>query len=333
MKLLRNTEVLRGIMLYAALSSAAVLIAFSMDVRFGSFTACLCLLFIAVHVFITWKRYRKINNLAAEIDGILHGDSLISLSTFDEGELALLQSEIYKMTVCLREQRQNLISDKVYLADSIADISHQIRTPLTSINILVQLLSKPELDDERRCQLCLELRQMLSRIDWLITSLLKISKLDAGTIAFNTEEIPLKELIEKSCAPLLVSIDLREQTLNINASGNFSGDILWSCEAIGNIVKNCIEHTPSGGAISVTAEENPLFSEICVCDNGSGISAEDLPHIFERFYKGKNSGSNSFGIGLNLARMIIQNQNGTVKAENLPSGGAKFVIKFYKEVV
>lgn len=333
MKLMRNTEVFKSILFYAAISFAAVLYAFSLDIRFGCFTAFLCLLFIAVHLFITRKRYRKINDLAAEIDSILHGDSHISLSTFDEGELALLRSEIYKMTVCLREQRQNLISDKVYLADSIADISHQIRTPLTSINILVQLLSKPKLDDEQRCRLCMELRQMLSRIDWLITSLLKISKLDAGTIAFNNEEISLEALIKKSCAPLLVPIDLREQTLNINASGNFSGDISWSCEAIGNIIKNCIEHTPNGGAISVTAEENPLFSEICVCDNGSGISAEDLPHIFERFYKGENSDSNSFGIGLNLSRMIIQKQNGTVKAENLPNGGAKFVIRFYKEVI
>ena len=333
MKLLRNTEVLKGISVYIIISVIAVSKAFSMGSNFGAFTAALCLLFIIIHIFTTWKRYRKINDLAADIDSILHGDNHIELNSYDEGELALLQSEIYKMTVCLREQGQKLISDKVYLADSIADISHQIRTPLTSINLLVQLLSKPNLDEERRCQLCLELRQMLSRIDWLITSLLKISKLDAGTIIFNREKFTLEELINKSCAPLLVSIDLRGQTLNINASGNFIGDISWSCEAIGNIVKNCIEHTPEGGMISVTAEENPLFSEICVCDNGSGISADDLPHIFERFYKGKDSDDNSFGIGLNLARMIITNQNGTIKAENQLSGGAKFVVRFYKEVV
>lgn len=333
MKLLRNTEVLKGISAYIAVSFLIISKAFYMGASFGSFTAVICLIFIIIHIFITWKRYRKINELAADIDNILHGDNHISLNSCYEGELALLQSEIYKMTVCLREQRQKLIDDKVYLADSIADISHQIRTPLTSINLLVQLLSKPELDDERRCRLCLELRQMLSRIDWLITSLLKISKLDAGTIAFNSEKFTLEELINKSCAPLLISLDLRCQTLNINASGNFYGDISWSCEAISNIVKNCIEHTPNGGTISVTAEENPLFSEICVCDNGSGISADDLPHIFERFYKGKDSDDNSFGIGLNLARMIITNQNGTVKAYNLPSGGAKFVVRFYKEIV
>lgn len=333
MKLLRNAEVLRGILIFAAVSAAAVIYYFYADVSSGIFISVLCLVFIVIHIFITWRRYRRIRSLASDIDSILHGNDHILRSSYDEGELAVLECEIYKMIVCLREQRQRLMNDKVYLADSIADISHQIRTPLTSINILVQLLSKPELNDDRRCRLCFELRQMLSRIDWLITSLLKISRLDAGTITFNKEEIRLEDLIEKSCAPLLVSIDLRGQNLDINASGNFTGDISWSCEAISNIVKNCIEHTPTGGTISITAEENPLFSEICICDNGNGISSEDLPHIFERFYKGRDSDENSFGIGLNLARMIITNQNGTIKAENRHSGGARFVIRFYKEIV
>lgn len=333
MKLLRNTEVLRGILFLAAVSAAAVIYSFYADAGSVIFISVLCLAFIVIHIFITWKRYRRISSLASDIDSILHGNDHIMRSSYDEGELAVLECEIYKMIVCLREQRQRLMNDKIYLADSIADISHQIRTPLTSINIIVQLLSKPGLDDDRRFRLCFELRQLLSRIDWLITSLLKISKLDAGTIAFNREKISLLELIEKSCAPLLVSIDLREQTLDIKASGNVSGDIAWNCEAIGNIVKNCTEHTPAGGTISITAEENPLFSEICICDNGSGIAEDDLPHIFERFYKGENSDESSFGIGLNLARMIITNQNGTVKAENRLSGGAKFIIRFYKEII
>ncbi len=127
MKLLRNTEVLKGISVYIIISVIAVSKAFSMGANFGAFTAALCLLFIIIHIFTTWKRYRKINDLAADIDGILHGDNHIALNSYDEGELALLQSEIYKMTVCLREQSQKLINDKVYLADSIADISHQIR--------------------------------------------------------------------------------------------------------------------------------------------------------------------------------------------------------------
>lgn len=333
MKLLRNSEVLKGILLLAAVSAAAVIYCFYTNIGSVIFISALCLAFIVIHTFITWKRYRRISSLASDIDSILHGNDHIMRSSYDEGELAVLECEIYKMIVCLREQRQRLMNDKIYLADSIADISHQIRTPLTSINIIVQLLSKPGLDDDRRCRLCFELRQLLSRIDWLINSLLKISKLDAGTITFNREKISLTELIERSCAPLLVSLELREQTLDIKASGNVLGDIAWNCEAIGNIVKNCTEHTPAGGTISITAEENPLFSEICICDNGSGIAEDDLPHIFERFYKGGNSDESSFGIGLNLARMIITNQNGTVKAENRQSGGAKFIIRFYKEII
>lgn len=333
MKLLRNSEVLKGILFLAAVSAAAVIYCFYTNIGSVIFISALCLAFIVIHTFITWKRYRRISSLASDIDSILHGNDHIMRSSYDEGELAVLECEIYKMIVCLREQRQRLMNDKIYLADSIADISHQIRTPLTSINIIVQLLSKPGLDDDRRCRLCFELRQLLSRIDWLINSLLKISKLDAGTITFNREKISLTELIERSCAPLLVSLELREQTLDIKASGNVLGDIAWNCEAIGNIVKNCTEHTPAGGTISITAEENPLFSEICICDNGSGIAEDDLPHIFERFYKGSNSDESSFGIGLNLARMIITNQNGTVKAENRQSGGAKFIIRFYKEII
>lgn len=333
MKLMRNNEVFHGIIIMAAVSVGAVAAAFRTDVRFGKFTAVLCLIMIFLHIFTTWRRYCRINALAADIDKILHGNDTLSLDSFEEGELAVLQSEICKMTVCLREQRQRLIGDKMYLADSIADISHQIRTPLTSINILVHLLSQSDISSDRRYQLCFELKQMLSRIDWLITSLLKISRLDAGTIAFNPETITLEELIRKSCEPLLVSVELHGQHLDIKASGNFYGDVSWSCEAIGNIIKNCTEHTPEGGTISVWGEENPLFSEICICDTGCGISKKDLPHIFERFYKGSDSDGGSFGIGLNLARMIITGQNGTVKAENRTSGGAKFVIRFYKKTV
>lgn len=334
MHLLRNNEVLRGTLLMtAAAIAAAVIIAVRTDLKTGLFTAAACAMMIFLHLLTTWLRYRRIRSLAADIDKILHGNDAVSLDSYDEGELALLQCEICKMTVCLREQRQRLLSDKIYLADSIADISHQIRTPLTSINILVQLLSKPDITSERRSQICFELRQMLSRIDWLITSLLKISRLDAGTIAFNPETIPMEQLINKSCEPLLVAVDLRGLDLKINASGSFSGDIAWSCEAIGNVIKNCTEHTPPGGTIFIDGEENPLFSEIRISDTGSGISKEDLPHIFERFYKGSDSGSNSFGIGLNLARMIITGQNGTIKADNKPSGGAEFIIRFYKKTV
>lgn len=333
MKLLRNPEVKNILLLYGAAALAATILSFVWEIRFGLLMLAVCVFFTALHLYATGRRYQRISNLAADIDQILHGDRHISIANYTEGELGILQSEIYKMTVRLHEQQQHLREEKIYLSDSLADISHQIRTPLTSINLLVSLLSKPDIDDAQRQQLSRELFELLSRIDWLITALLKISKLDAGTVTFQTEQAPLSKLLEKSAAPVLVPMDLRNQTLKISAEGTFAGDFAWTCEALTNILKNCMEHTPSGGTIAIDASSNALYAEIIVLDDGSGIAAHDLPHIFERFYKGTDSDDQSFGIGLALARMIIAAQNGTIKAENRMQGGAKFTIRFYKGTV
>lgn len=333
MKLFRNPEIKRTLILYAVVSALAVGAAFVWEIRFGFFMLPVCGVFVLIYLFATAGRYERISELAADIDKILHGDSHVSLEKYSEGELGILQSEVYKMTVRLREQQQNLQEDKIYLADSLADISHQIRTPLTSINLLISLLSEENVSGERKQKLTQELHELLFRIEWLVTSLLKISKLDAGTVSLKKENIALLELIEKSTEPLLVPMELRGQELRVNAQGMFFGDVLWTCEAISNIVKNCMEHTPDGGRIEITASENVLYAEIVISDNGCGIAPEDLPHIFERFYKGKNSGDKSFGIGLFLARSIITAQNGTVKAENKMEEGAKFIVRFYKGTV
>lgn len=333
MRLFRNLEIKGTLLIYGMLTAAATITAFLWERRFGLLMLGVCAVFLAVYLFVTYRRYRRISELALELDRILHGDCQVSLEKYAEGELAVLQSEVYKMTVRLREQQQNLQKDKVYLADSLADISHQIRTPLTSINLLVSLLSEQDITLKRRQQLSHELYEQLSRIEWLITALLKMSRLDAGTAKFKKESISLEELIKRGTAPLLVSLDLRNQTLQVSAEGTFFGDSSWTCEALTNIVKNCMEHTPEGGSIEITAAENALYTEILISDNGRGIAAEDLPHIFERFYKGKDSGEKSFGIGLALARRIITAQDGTIKAENQMSGGAKFTIRFYRGTV
>lgn len=332
-KLLKNKEVRRTLILQIIVALASVIISNFIDERAGVVALIFSTLFILIYYISTYKRYKRIASLASDINKVLHGDNSISLENYSEGELAILHSEIYKMTVRLREQQNNLINDKKYLADSIADISHQIRTPLTSINLLVQLLSAPNLTDERRQELTHELYGMLSRIDWLITTLLKISKLDAGTVTFKKEKVSLQTLINKSCSTLLVPIELRGQELVINTNGDFVGDLSWTCEAIGNIVKNCMEHTQEGGKIEIEACENALYTEITIKDNGTGIAKEDMPHIFERFYKGKDSDDKSFGVGLALSRMIITSQKGTVKAENRNPHGAKFTIRFYKGIV
>ena len=314
-------------------SAIACISSFAIDERAGMIAVVFSSLLILMYYISTYKRYKRISDLATDINKLLHGDNAISLENYSEGELGILHSEIYKMTIRLREQQQKLMNDKVYLADSIADISHQIRTPLTSINLLVQFLSEPNLTDERRQELTHELYGLLSRIDWLITTLLKISKLDAGTVQFKEEKVSMATLINKSCAPLLVPIELRGQELAIKTEGEFTGDISWTCEAIGNIVKNCMEHTPEGGKIEIETCDNALYTEILIKDNGTGISKEDMPHIFERFYKGKDSDDKSFGVGLALSRMIITSQKGTVKAENRKPSGAMFSIRFYKGTV
>lgn len=333
MKLLRNPEVKSTLLILGLFSVAAVIAAYVWNVGFGVFTLGICIVFITIYLITTYKRYKRISDLAADIDRILHEDEHIAIDKCSEGELGILQSEIAKMTVRLREQQQRLQKEKVYLANSIADISHQIRTPLTSVNLLVSMISEPDITEERRKKLSRDLYQLLSRIDWLITTLLKISKLDAGTVEFKKERTPIRELIYKTVNPLLVPLELRDQTLAINADGEVECDAAWTSEAVINIVKNCMEHTPKGGEIKIRAEENTIYSQIVISDNGSGISKEDLPHIFERFYKGKDADDNSFGIGLALSRIIITAQNGTVKAENGKEGGAEFTIKFYKGTV
>lgn len=333
MKWLRNLEISRVLLTYSLLSICFIVISFWFDLRFGLLAFVFCSLFISVYVFTTYRRYQRISQLATDVNHILHGYNEISLKEYTEGELGILQSEIYKMTVRLREQRLTLLDDKKYLADSIADISHQIRTPLTSINLLVSMLTDANITEQRRRQMIHELMELLSRIDWLITTLLKISKLDAGTVQLKREKVELKDLIDKSTSSLLVPMELREHSLEIKAEGSFIGDLSWTQEAITNIIKNCMEHTPNGGLIRILAAENAIYSEITISDNGKGIDKEDLPHIFERFYKGKNSDDRSYGIGLALARMIITNQNGTIKAENIVGSGALFTIRFYKGTV
>lgn len=238
------------------------------------------------------------------------------------------------MTVRLREQTDALAADKVRLTDAIADISHQLRTPLTSMNLTVSLLSEDGLSDERRLRLTRDLSRSLRRIDWLIDALLKISKIDAGTVEFRSERVSVAELIRRAAAPLMIPMELRGQELGIHAdSEEYTGDMQWSVEAIGNILKNCVEHTPEGGSIEISAAENALFTEIVISDSGAGFEPGDIPHLFERFYRGKNADAASVGIGLALARTVIAAQNGTVAASNGKNGGAQFTVRFYKNIV
>ncbi len=359
MNMIRNPELKRSLFAHILLAILAVAIGWLHNIYTAICLLSFSFLYILVHYLFTAKRYQNLKQLSLELDSMLHNNTPIDFKRYQEGELSILESELSKMTLRLSEQAIALANDKQFLADSMADISHQIRSPLTSSNLILSLLMEQELPTDRRRQLLRELTQLLSRIDWLVESLLKMSKMDAGTIIFKCRPVLVPELIRQAAEPLLIPMELREQTLKIisgerqrlatespaakpqgqrneapgiNSNADipqFQGDFSWSTEAILNILKNCMEHTPVGGQIQVFFAQNAIFTEIVIEDNGPGFDQEDLPHLFERFYKGKNSSENSIGIGLALARMIVTQQNGTLKAENRPEGGARFVMKFY----
>ncbi len=335
MDYMKNPWVKQSLLLHLALGAAASVIGFVIGIPYGILSICLSLAFTLIHFLYDRKRYKKIADLGGDINRILHNQESFDFNEYAEGELAILSSEIYKMTVRMREQSELLKKDKQFLADSMADLSHQIRTPLTSVNLIAALLQKPELTYERRLELTQDMKRLLEHIERLVNVVLKLSKLDAGTVEFQREDISAADLINKASEPLAIPMELRNQRMCINIDGNvhFSGDLTWTAEAVENILKNCMEHTPEGGTIRIDASENALFTEMIISDNGSGIDKDDLPHLFERFYRGKNSSGQNYGIGLALARMIISEQNGTIKAENAKGGGAKFTIRFYKSIV
>lgn len=278
-------------------------------------------------------RYRRLQKMSRDLDGLLISGKPLPIREYDEGELSILANQIQKLTLRLMESAEVVKADKVHLADSLADISHQLRTPLTAMNLTTTMLRSSDLTDDKRMELTTELRNLLSRTDWLVETLLKLSKLDAGTVKLAKDTVSVPELISRSVAPIAIPMDLRNQQLVVNCKDEcFTGDLSWSAEALGNILKNCMEHTPEGGTITVTAQDNALFTQIEVEDTGSGFDTKDIPHLFERFYKGSNASENSYGIGLALARTVISSQNGTIQATN-GSAGARFVIKFYKQTI
>ena len=311
---------------------AAASLCFSLKAAIAVLVVSLILLM--VRVLFDIRRYRRIAALSDNIDQILHGAEKVEFEEYKEGEVAVLSSEIHKMVIRLREQASQLLADKRFLSDSIADIAHQLRTPLTSMNIVVDMLSDEELSDDKRFDLLGEMMQSLSRIEWLINTLLKMSKIDADTVFFETKSYSLKEMLTRASDSLAVPMDINGVSLKMEVPEDASirGDMMWTCEAIGNILKNCMEHTPSGGLIEIKVKDTPIFSEIVIADTGTGIDAEDIPHVFERFYRGKVALNTSIGIGLALSKMIIERQSGTIRVENRPEPetGAVFTIRLYK---
>lgn len=333
--LFRNAQFRRESAAFITVAAIFATAGFAVEKSAGTAVTLCALALYALYLGFSLRRYRQMSRLADELDRLLHGQGSFDLDRYSEGELSILQSELSKLLVTLRRQSDSLKADKIWLADSLADISHQLKTPLTSLNLAAAMLSEPELAPERRRELSRDVSRQLTRLEWLVSALLKLSRLDAGTAALNPVPTPVRPLLDTALDPIRIPLEVLQIALRIDCPEGVTAilDPDWAAEALGNILKNCMEHTPPGGTVTVAARENAVLTEIVISDTGPGIDPEDLPHIFERFYRGKSADPGSAGIGLALASTIIRASGGTVKAENGPNGGARFEIKLYKSTV
>lgn len=299
--------------------------------------AVLSLLAIAFFVVISLRRQREIRLLAAEIDEVLNLGRRLSFSNCREGDVAVLANELEKMVTRLARLTAQLEAEKGALADALADISHQIRTPLTAAELMLPAIERAD-DEEQRKRLARDLENLLERVSWLVTTLLKMAKVDAGALRMESRPVRVGDAVARACEPLALSLDLRGIAIvtEIADDATFTGDETWCAEAIENIVKNSMEHCEPGGTITIRAEQDALACRIFVSDDGPGISSEDLPHLFERFYRGTGAKEGEgFGVGLALARSLIAGQGGSLRAANLHGedgtpAGAVFEIAFPK---
>lgn len=332
MKYWRNPEVKRELVIYIIIFVVFNALAGALDVS-ARYAVIITLIYTLLHFVSSYIRYEKISRLSAQIDNILHNGYSMQFADNIEGELSVLENEVHKTLLRLTDTENKLKEDKQGLVDSIANISHQLRTPLTSINLLIERISDDSIGDKKRRELIFELKMLLKRLEWLVEALLKISRIDSGTVEFKKDRIKVAELINRAYEPLSIPMELKDIAFQVETGEEeIIGDLIWNSEALGNILKNCMEHTPSGGTISINVNDTAVYTEIIIKDRGKGISKEDIPHIFERFYRGTDASENSFGIGLALSRMIVKAQNGTIKASNYKDG-ACFKVRFYKTVV
>ena len=315
----------------------AVIIGFAGCLYFSVPAALVLLLVSAVIMVIQFvslsKRGKMISKLCGEIDDILHGADNVDLGEYREGELSILSDEIRKMTVRLREQNSALYKDKQFMKEALEDMSHQLRTPLTAMLLVLGMLREPGLSDRQRTGHIRELYRLLSRMQWMLETMLNLSRLEAGAVEFKTEEIPVKKLIRDALEPLSISVELKNITVRTEIDGDpvFRGDRQYCTEAVVNILKNCMEHTPEGGMIKISSAENAIYTGITVTDSGNGIPEQELPRIFERFYRGSEFNKSGYGIGLAFARKIIVLQNGSLQVRNAPPLGAEFEIRIYRK--
>ena len=289
-------------------------------------------IFIIIIIAKEHKNKKNLNDIISYLKELNRGNYNLNIDLNKEGELSILKNEIYTTTVMLRKQAEKELQDKINLKDSLTNISHQLKTPLTSISLLVDNLLDEEIDTNTQKEFLLDIKNQIESINYLIIVLLKLSRIDANVVTFKEEKINVKNLL----IDILKHIDIIREVKNIdihitgdNAS-TLIGDYKWEYEAISNILKNCLEYTPENKNIYIKYRETNMYTEIIIEDEGPGMSKNEKNKIFERFYKGNNSNSNNFGIGLSLAKEIINKDNGKIKVESELNKGTTFKIRYYK---
>ena len=283
-----------------------------------------------IYVITQEKKIAEINEYIKQIN---NKNYILKIEENDNGELSKLRNELYKTTVLLKETAEISEKEKENLSTAIADISHQLKTPLTSIRIMLDnIQDNPDMEKAVRDDFLADISKQIDWISSLVVSLLKIAKFDAGTIKMENNEINAKNLIDNIVSNLAILIELKniEIITTVDEKATFIADYKWQQEALTNILKNAIEHSKQNSRIYITVENTSLFLKIIIKDEGSGIDKEDLKHIFQRFYKTKNSSENSIGIGLPLAKAIIEQSNGYIRVETKYGEGTSFEVKYIK---
>lgn len=276
---------------------------------------------------------KKINEITKYIEEINRGNYKLNIEENTEDELSILKNELYKITIMLKEVAENSQKDKTTLKDSLSDISHQIKTPITSILIMLDnILSDENMPEDIKKDFIKDIKREIINIKFLVESILKLSKIDSNSIKFIKKEVFIKDIINEAVKNVSMLSELKNIEIMVSGDDSIKTicDLKWQVEAITNILKNCIEHSYENRKIYINYNQNNMYTELKIEDNGTGIDAKDLPYIFERFYKGKNSSSDSVGIGLALSKSIIESNNGYIQVDSELNKGTTFIIKYLK---
>ena len=288
---------------------------------------------LMILIFISYKKRNSndIDKIVKKLEKINNGDYKIDLKDLKEDELSILKDEVAKTTIMLRSMAEASLNDKVKLKDSLEDISHQLKTPLTSICIMLDNLLDPDISKEMRNEFLNKIKREITNLNFLINSLLKLSKFDVNAITFYREKVKVTTLIKEAILNVNSLSDLKNITINFDKQykEEIYCDKRWQIEALTNILKNALEHSNPNSQIDIGLTNNNLYLEITITDYGKGMDDEDLEHLFERFYKGKNASKDSIGIGLALAKSIILEDKGKITCTSKIEKGTTFNIKYF----